>query len=253
MKAFAVSVAAFSILGLSNVVASAGTVSTELTGSSSTTAVSGVGGTNRTLSKASSTNQAIYGAEMSERSDDPCFLRLKYRNVATGSVGSSLDFAECDDNNNDEGKDISRRYLSLPAGTFVTGARICLNSGGDKLKGLQLIGGYGACFLGEEKVYGVAAPCSRVFKAGGQEYRICDPDQPNYVTLDCRTAGVSDHFERTNCPGADGGPDADWERVVSCPDRMAATGMKLSTRDSGGGGTMIDGIALVCHRMDLPG
>jgi hypothetical protein len=29
--------------------------------------------------------------------------------------------------------------------------------------------------------------------------------------------------------------------------------MKLSTRDSGGGRTMIDGIALVCHRVDLPG
>jgi hypothetical protein len=90
MKALAVSIAAFSILGLSNVPVSAETVSTELTGSSSTTGVSGIGGTNRSLSKEVSVNQAIYGAEMSERSDDPCFLRLKYRNVSTGSTGSSL-------------------------------------------------------------------------------------------------------------------------------------------------------------------
>jgi hypothetical protein len=253
MKTLAISVAAFSILGLSNVPVSAEPVSTELTGSSSTTGVSGIGGTNRTLSKSASLNQAIYGADIAERSDDPCFLRLKYRDVATGSTGSSQRFAECDDNNNDEGTNSSLRYLSLPAGAFVTGARICLNSDRDKLKGLQLIGTYGACLLGEDKVYVATAPCSNTFKAGGQEYRICDPDQPSYVALDCRSAGVSDHVERTNCPGTKRGPDADWESVVSCPDRMAATGMQLSTRDSGGGRTMIDGVALVCHRMELPG
>jgi hypothetical protein len=162
-------------------------------------------------------------------------------------------FGGCDDNNSNEGTQSSRRYLALPAGAVVTGARICLNSGRDKLKALQLIGAYGACLLGEEKVYVEPAPCSTAFKAGGQEYRICNPDQPSYIALDCRNASVSDHFERTNCPGSNRGPDGDWEQVVSCPDRMAASGMKLSTRDSGGGRTMIDGIALVCHRVDLPG
>ena len=212
MKSFALSLTTFSMLMLCSVPVSADPVSTELTGSSSTTQFSGRKGGERTLSKAASINQAIYGAEMAERSDDPCFLMLKYRNVATGSTGSSLRFAGCDDNNNNEGKQPSRRYVALPSGAVVTGARICLNSGRDKLKGLQLIGAYGACLLGEEKVYVETAPCSNVVKAGGQEYRICDPDQPSYIALDCRSAGVSDSFERTNCPGTNRGPDADWNR-----------------------------------------
>jgi hypothetical protein len=254
MKTLVVSLAAFSLFGFGHLPVFAQTISTELTGSPSTTAFSGRGGANRTLSKSASMNDAIYGVEIAERSDDPCFLRIKYRDVASGAEGSSLRFAECSDNNNNEGTSDSRRGVSLPSGAFVTGVRICLNADRDKMKGIQLLGRYGGCLLGQEKVYVAPAACSPVFKVSGHEYRLCNTDQPNYVGLDCSqtSTSVSDHYERTNCPGTKEGPDRDWETRVSCPDLMVATGMKLSTRQSGGGREMIDGIALECHRLALP-
>lgn len=233
----------------------AATTSTQISGSTSTTDYSGKHGADkRTLAPSSTSNEALFGVEIAERSDDPCFLRARYRNIATGSDGANVRFAECDDNNNDEGTNDSRRTLMMPSGGFVTGVRICMNSQQDKMKGIQLIGRYSACLLGEEKVYVSPAPCSQVFKSSGIEYRLCDTDQPNYQTLSCNTGSstLSVHYERTNCQGNSNGPDSDWEEAVNCPDRMVATGMRLNHREGTGGRRIITGVALDCRKVELP-
>jgi hypothetical protein len=120
----------------------------ELIGASTPTAVSGRTGTNRTLSKPASDNDTLFGVEISERSDDPCFLKARYRDVATGAETSSLRFAACSDNNNNEGTNSSRKVVILSEGFFVNAVRICLSSDRDKMKGIQLLGTYEDCILG---------------------------------------------------------------------------------------------------------
>lgn len=233
----------------------AATTSTQISGSTSTTGYSGKeAAAKRTLAPSAMSNEALTGVEIAERSDDPCFLRARFRNIATGNEGANARFAECDDNNNNEGTGDSHRTLMMPSGGFVTGVRICMNSQQDKMKGIQLIGRYGACLLGEENVYVSPAPCSRVFKTSGIEYRLCDTDQPNYQTLSCSGSAstLSVHYERTNCQGNSNGPDNDWEEAVNCPDRMVATGMRLNHREGNGGRRIITGVALDCRKVELP-
>ena len=224
----------------------------QLSGTPVTSAFSGRSGTDRTLSKPASENQGIFGVVVAEKSDDPCFLEAKFRNLSDGSEGTSRSFDGCSDGSA-QGTQSSRRTVSLPAGSLVTGVRICLNSGRDKLKGIQLIGRRDGCIMGEDFIYLAPTQCSsytkRTFFLFTTEYRLCSTSVPGAVAVDCTEAraGVSSYVERTNCPGSDRGPDGDWENTVSCPAQTVATGIKLSTRSSGGGRTMIDGVALECH------
>lgn len=207
----------------------------------STSAFSGPsGGGRRSLSKPASDNQAITGITIGERSDDPCYMQLMYKDVETGASGSTRTFDECDGS---EG-DIETR--TLPDGAFVTGVRICLNDDRDKLKGIQLISDYAACIQGDEHVYLEPTGCSSVFHAGGQEYRLCNTEQPSYLEVDCSPGQIRPYIERTNCDGDRDGPDSDWESEVHCPAGKVATGMKLNLRDSGGDRIMYNGVALEC-------
>ncbi|HYU32623.1 MAG TPA: hypothetical protein VEW48_10715 [Thermoanaerobaculia bacterium] len=253
MKKTTILLAAFAMSCLAGPAMS--TESAHLLGASSPTAFSGRTGAEKTLSKPASENDAIFAVEVSERSDDPCFLKARYRDVVTGAEEGSLRFARCSDNNDNEGNNSSRATVILPDGSFVTGVRICLSSDRDKLKGIQLLGRVGGCLLGEESIPVSSSPCSGMVHLGGMEYTVCNETQPTFRELGCEepSATLSRFMERTNCKGSERGPDQDWESEVSCPAGMVATGMRLSTRDSGGGRAMIDGIALDCTRLTIGG
>jgi len=126
--------------------------------------------------------------------------------------------------------------------------RVCLNNDRDKIKGVQLFGGYGGCILGATSVTVQPTGCSQVLFQSGHEQRVRNTDPPNYVTYQCSSGSVSPtpFFERTNCVGDNDGPDADWESPMHCPNGMVAVGMRLSTRPGGKERRMIDGIALDC-------
>lgn len=210
-------------------------------------ATSGKAPTNKTLTKEAWANDAIYGVTIGEDSDDPCYMQIKYRDLATLETQSSLIFSGC------AGHKVGDLLTaSLPRGVFATGVRICLNSASDKLKGIQLIGAYDDCVLGAESVSRVPNSCSSVHSYSGIEYRVCDPDSPPFVTVSCNIP-VTSFRERPNCQGSrHDEPDNDWEKVVSCPPRMVATGMKLRTIDGSGKRTMIDGVALECDTLVPP-
>lgn len=210
-------------------------------------ATSGKTPTNKTLAKEASSNDAVYSVTIGEDSDDPCYMEIKYRDVATLETQSSLKFSEC------AGHKVGDLLTtSLPRGAFATGVRICLNSDGDKLKGIQLIGAYDDCVLGAESVK-VPSSCSSVHNFSGIEYRICDPDAPPFKTVSCNIPISSNPLERPNCPGSKHDePDNDWEKIVSCPPKMVATGMKLRTIDGSGKRKMIDGVSLVCDTLVPP-
>ena len=212
----------------------------DLQGNSSTTSYSGKDKSQKSsFTKPASDNDAIFSVVMGERSDDPCYLKIRFHDVASGTE-SSKTYDKC------SGKEKSLRTITLPDEVFVTGVRVCLNSGGDKVKGIQLIGNYGACLLGGDYVYVKPAPCGSVVNVSGHDYRLCSTNQPSFVALDCGNP-IKPHFERTNCQGSNKGPDSDWEKTVNCPSGKVATGMKLNTREGGGKRRMFNGIALVCH------
>jgi hypothetical protein len=206
------------------------------------TLTSGKAPTNKTLTKAASANGAIYGVTIGEDTDDPCYMEIKYRDVATQEAQTSLKFSEC------AGHKVEDPLTpSLPSGAFVTGVQICLNSAGNKMKGIELIGNYDACILGAETVTVAVPPCTPT--SGGVEYNICDPDAPAFKTVSCDRS-LTSFVKRPHCPGPRREPpDEDWEREVSCPAGMVATGMKLRTIDGSGDRKMIDGVALVCDTL----
>ncbi len=214
----------------------------DLVGGATNTKYSGKDASKKhSVTKPASDNDAIYGIDAGERSDDPCYLKVKFRDVTTGAE-SSKKYDKCSGNEGD------MRYVTLPDGYFTVGVRVCLNNGGDKLKGIQLIGDHGGCLMGEKLIYTEQAPCSSVVKIGGSDYRLCNQNDPELVALDCKdNTTVTQYFERTNCQGSNRGPDSDWAKTVSCPSGQVATGMTLNTRDSGGGRRMANGISLVCH------
>ena len=195
-----------------------------------------------TIEKSFSDNDAIYGIVAAEDRNDPCYLQINFRDVTTGAT-SSRTYNECDGN-----REGDRETLSMPDGGFVTGVRVCLNKDGDKIKGIQLIGSYGGCLLGADSVSVVPPGCSSVVKISGHEYRLCNTDQPTYVTRSCSTE-IADDFERNNCVGTKKGPDSDWEKKVTCPPGHVATGFKLNTREGGGNRRMYNGISLVCYEI----
>ncbi|SEA03908.1 hypothetical protein SAMN05216403_10210 [Nitrosospira multiformis ATCC 25196] len=95
--------------------------------SSSSASTSGKTPTNRTLAKAASPNGSIYGVTIGEDSDDPCYMEIKYRDVATWEAQPSLKFSEC------AGHKIGDQLTPLlPSGAFVTGVQICMNSARNK-------------------------------------------------------------------------------------------------------------------------
>jgi hypothetical protein len=193
------------------------------------------------LSRAASENDAITGVRIAEQSDDPCWMQVDYKDVETGAVGATRTYDRCDGANPGD-----LEVRSLPDGAFVTGVRICLNSDGDKLKGIELIGNYAACLQGAAHVYLEVADCSEVFHAGGMDYRVCDTEQNGLTEVDCTPDGLSTYIERTNCDGENEGPDEDWESEVHCPAGMVATGFHLNTTSGGGARRMYNGVALEC-------
>jgi hypothetical protein len=212
---------------------------------SGSSATSGRTPTNKTLSKSYSANETIYAVTIGEDSDEPCYMQIKYRDANTSATQNSLTFNECDGH-----KVGDMQTASLPAGTYVTGVRICLNSDRNRMKGIQLIGGYGDCVLGAESTTVSTPDCSRVVKVSGLDYRTCTPGGPSYRTMSC-SIPLTDWVERPNCPGSKYDiPDNTWEKVVSCPDKMVATGMKLRTINGDGDRLGIDGIALECHTLE---
>lgn len=237
-------VAFLSIICLSLAVPAREATAQRLAGKPTTSDTSGKSPTNRTLSKAASANGVLFAVTIGEDSDDPCHMEIKYQDVATRAAQSTLKLSEC------AGHKVGDLLTaSLPSGVFVTGVRICLNSGRDKLKGIQLIGGFGDCVLGAESYNGVPASCSSVVKISGHDYRLCNDDSPSFITVSCSTP-ITDFVERPNCQGSKHDqPDSDWEKVVSCPPRTVATGMKLRTIDGSGDRKMINGVALVCDTL----
>jgi hypothetical protein len=217
--------------------------------------------TKRTLSKSYSENGAITGLVADEDSDDPCYLELKYVDVVTRQPQNSLKFADCAGKNGDPKRGVAsaRKDISLTGGRLATGVRAVLNKDGDKLKGVQLIGNFGECVLGAKEFTLSVSDCSSVFgvapyRRDTLEYRLCNTgSQPSSITVSCDDTRVESNpwFERTNAAGNSGGPDSDWEKTVSCPNGMVATGMKLNLKIGSGNRQMINGLALECNALKV--
>jgi hypothetical protein len=227
------------------------TVTTDFSGKS--------GSEKRDLSKSYSANGAITGLTADEDGDDPCYLQLKYVDVTTRQLQNSIEFAHCSGKNGQpkDGAATARRDIGLTGGRLATGVRVVLNKDGDKIKGIQLLGNFGECVNGSKDFTLAVSDCSSVFGAAPYrpdtlEYRLCNTgSQPSNITVSCSDSRVKSDpwFERTNAVGAKEGPDSDWDKTVSCPQGMVATGMQMNVKDSNGDRQMFNGLALECNEL----
>lgn len=220
------------------------------------TELSGRRGAETVLAQSPPSDFAVVGIQSAERSDDPCFLEVRYRHVETGEEIQEV-FAACADRSDGRGKRASIKEFNLPDFQWAVGARVCMNRDRTKIKGMQLIGDYENCILGAETIE-VPAPCSRNFRAGGSDQGIpcLDPEDRSRVELICGDTslnrGFGTFFERRNCPGrkvASLPDDENWEREVFCPDGYVASGVQLSTAAGGGDRRMINGVGLHCREL----
>lgn len=203
-----------------------------------TTVYSGDGPTDETFGKAVSTNQALTGFRAWEDSDEPCKIEGAFGNVETGVDGSSLSINRCDGHTPG-----SLKSALLPDGYFVTEARVCLNSAGDKIKGISVGGNVAECIAGASTATVMVEHCSWV-QQGGMEIRVCNDEEEEVACADLET---SSYFERTNCQGDNDGPDGDWENTVFCNAGQVVTRVNFGTTNESGAKESFKGIQLECH------
>ncbi|MCB9649634.1 MAG: hypothetical protein H6730_24010 [Deltaproteobacteria bacterium] len=217
------------------------TASGIITSNPTTTNWSGNGGTRVVdLDRAVTTGDALVGVTAGERSDDPCFLKALFEDV-DGGAASDRTYNNCD------GAEGSLKTARLPDGYFVTGVRTCLNSAGDKVKGIQVLGKPLSCIRDpSSSVEEVVENCHSQI-VGHLEFNHCDPF---VITVPCSETELGPFFERTNCQGSNSGPDADWETIRRCPVGKVATSLTLHERDGGGNRDMFDGLRMVCNPVE---
>lgn len=217
-----------SALGVFSVTAEAGTYPKDamLHGAIEVTKVSGYKGTAFTLQD-DNEDHAIYGMVSSERKDQPCFAMIRTENIndhADDDGGEVLDLCG--------GKATSSllkvEYPDLPLydpRIFVKGVRVCLNSKGTRVKGLQLSG---------RQITDDGKPIELTYNepidflvGGAVPVDVFDPTQPK--------------DQRPNC-------DKDqWKRWAECPrHNQIATGAILHF-EAGKEPRALTGIQLQCR------
>jgi hypothetical protein len=78
--------------------------------------------------------QGIYEVSMWESDDEPCKMQLRTRHLNT-YAGKAATWSECTD---DAGAKKTITFSNSE--TYVRGVSVCLNNGGDRIKGLRLYG-----------------------------------------------------------------------------------------------------------------
>lgn len=205
---------------------------------------SGNGPSERWIVKSYDTNQALYGMNWGEDTDDPCFVEAKFRNIATGETGTARTWDECDGHTPG-----NLKYIALPEDYFVTGVRVCLNDDRDKVKGVQLIGQHILCVLGAEGAY-TSDDGASYYQGGGMEYVLHSDPETRFTSCEEleRDSVTHGHWgEHDNCEGDKDGPDSDWESVERCDSGKVATGFHFGIEAGSGDRNMIEGISLECH------
>lgn len=121
----------------------AGTVAVvELTGTPSSTEVSGYKGSTFTLGDADSDERALVGVLSRERSDKPCEVSVGWEDVNKSSINDAITKDLCGGNGATSGT-MGGTYANT-GGTanrvFLTGLQVCMNKDDDRIKGIHLAG-----------------------------------------------------------------------------------------------------------------
>lgn len=114
-----------------------------LTGSVTRTAVSGFSGTVYTLGTPSSTTKAAYAVLSNEHNNHPCFVAIGTEDLNDETIDSAPDKDLCGSSN--LSSTMHADYLDINAGgtddhIFISGISVCMNSAGDRVKGISVVG-----------------------------------------------------------------------------------------------------------------
>ena len=112
----------------------------ELTGTPSSTGISGFPGSKFTLGDPDSGNRALVGVLSQERSDEPCFVSIGWEDVNQSGINGALTKDLCGGNGPTSGTmgGTFPNSGGVANRVFVTGAQVCLNKADDRVKGIHL-------------------------------------------------------------------------------------------------------------------
>jgi hypothetical protein len=120
-------------------------VTWSLTGSTTPTDISGFAGSDIFhLGDADSTTHGVYALLSRERSDDPCFFAIGTEDLNDATRDTAPEVDRCGEKG-PKSDYLHADYLDVDAGgsgdhNFVSGVSVCMNSAGDKVKGIDVVG-----------------------------------------------------------------------------------------------------------------
>ncbi|MFK7862184.1 MAG: hypothetical protein AB8B64_25480 [Granulosicoccus sp.] len=229
------SITFFTVLSLSPTVSSAASYDKQVTisGVIETTRVSGFQGSDTTL-RASKSGHAMYGISSWERSDQPCYLKLRTEDVNDADDKGSHIKDRC--GAAPTSKELRAQYSDVGLNEqriFVSGIRVCLNEKGTRVKGIQLRGKK-ISDIGKIVPLPVDVDISKNLEPLG--YRL----SPSVVTNDDSNEPYS---YRLNCQ------NDNWKRWAECSHPIGiATGV-VAHFEAGRKPRALTGIALNCQQV----
>ncbi len=114
----------------------------ELTGTPSSTGLTGFPGSKFTLGDADSASRALVGVLSRERSDDPCNVSVGWEDVNNSGTNGALTKDLCG-SNGPSSATMGGTYANTGGDAnrvFVSGAQVCMNKSDDRIKGIHLHG-----------------------------------------------------------------------------------------------------------------
>ena len=203
---------------ISSPVMSAATVS--LTGSITTTDISGFSGTAYQIGKSDGT-RAVYGLWSVERRDNPCYIASMTEDVnnASDDSGGKKDLCGNDATSSQIKAQFSDEKFSDR--TFIRSLRVCMNNGNTRVKGFQIKG--------------------RKIDSNGNVIDLPTdyPDSSSSSGLNALVDRNAPSDQRNNC-------NNNWKKWAKCPSGQIATALNVHY-EAGSTPRSVTGIALKCR------
>ena len=195
-------------------------VTVSLTGSTTTTDISGFSGTAYQIGK-SDGSRAVYGLWSVERRDNPCYIASMTEDVnnASDDSGGKKDLCGNDATSSQIKAQFSDAKFSDR--TFIRSLRVCMNNGNTRVKGFQIKG--------------------RKIDSNGNVIDLPTdyPDSSSSSGLSALVDQNAPSDQRNHC-------NDNWKKWAKCPDGQIATALNAHY-EAGSTPRSLTGIALKCR------
>ena len=161
----------------------------------------------------------VYGIEMKERANKPCYVSLRWATYDDGDpTYSASSFNRCDGNPTNSSRTYANISTSETAPRALKGIQVCQRNSNDRAKGLRVRG-------------------VDLSNTGGSTIRTRPYKRTN-------GRWVENDDQQTNCN--------DWDDMVMCPNQQVVVGVRIEGNDLGfGNRAQVKGLAPICAPIEF--